>query len=95
MHQFVWFKSGHIVVYSTLTASLWLAWWKNGWQGTRLELVTWYTLIIACSIDEFHQRFTPGRTSRLLDIFIDLLAAWAVLQVLKRYNRPTPLGSGM
>lgn len=87
--QFVWFKSAHVIVYATLTFTVWLAWMKNGLTDLRLELATWYVLVIASSLDELHQQFTPGRTGRISDVLIDLVAAWAVLQILRRYNRTT------
>jgi VanZ family protein len=84
--DFFWFKSAHFFVYGLLTLLVWFAWRAQLWRPQSLILATWYTLCIAATLDEFHQRFVPGRGSRPMDVFIDLLAAWAVLQVAARYN---------
>lgn len=85
--DWIWFKSAHFLVYGTLTFFVWMALRVQGWKFERARLGTWYILVLAAVLDEFHQTFIPGRTGRVLDIFIDLLAAWSVLQILAGYNR--------
>jgi VanZ family protein len=85
--DWIWFKSAHFLVYGTLTFFVWNAFRVTGLRSERARLTTWYVILLAAVVDETHQLFIPGRTGRVLDVFIDLLAAWSVLQVLSRYNR--------
>lgn len=90
--DWVWFKSGHLIAYGVLTLLVWIALRVNEVNTEQAILSTWYAIMLAATLDEFHQGFVMGRTSRPLDVFIDLVAAWAVLQVVSRYNRRDPSG---
>lgn len=79
--QWVWFKTAHFLVYGSLTLFTWLGWQGSGWRGARAILATWFTLLIAASLDEWHQMYVPGRTPRPLDVFIDISAAYLVLRL--------------
>jgi len=40
------------------------AWWQS-----------WLIAVVYAATDEFHQSFTPGRTSRVTDVMIDTIGA--------------------
>lgn len=70
-------KTLHFVAYGGLAVVTLRAVAKGRWSG-----VTWRTLLIAWAIataygmtDEFHQRFTEGRTPDLADLRADALGA--------------------
>jgi VanZ family protein len=46
---------------------------RAGRPGTRFVWALWVIAIVACyaSLDEFHQRFVPGRTPAVRDVLID------------------------
>jgi VanZ family protein len=96
VYDFVWFKSGHLVVYSVLALLLLygissvVAIWRTKMVILKQALIAWVILILLAAIDEFHQSFIPGRTSRVTDIFIDALGSGAVLFLLERYNAFLP-----
>jgi len=63
-------KAVHVVEYAILG---WLiqrargdkrAWWQS-----------WLIAVLYAATDEFHQSFTPGRTSRVTDVMIDSVGA--------------------
>lgn len=85
--DFIWFKSAHVLVYSALTVFIFIGWIKTV-QGFTLRFsLTWFSVMILASLDELHQSFVPGRESSVRDIFIDLVAAAAVLWMIRRYNQ--------
>lgn len=83
--QFVWFKTAHLIIYAALTFFTWIA-WRSLHADWKAVLLTWYLIMTLAALDELHQMFVPPRTGRPLDVFIDLLAAWTVLQAVSRYN---------
>lgn len=86
--QFVVFKTGHMVVYSTLTLFLLLAsllTWPRRALRDHFQFV-WLSVLALAMADEFHQWFVPGRGPHLRDVGIDMLAATGLLWVVSRYN---------
>ncbi len=79
-----------MLVYATLTAFVWFAWKRGEWfqSSYRLYRVTFIVLFVAACLDEWHQTFIVGRTGRLSDVLIDMLATSGALLVISRYNRP-------
>jgi VanZ family protein len=81
-------KSAHFTEYFVLSLLV-LRGIRAGRPGTRFVWALWVIAIVACyaSLDEFHQRFVPGRTAAVGDVLIDtsggtaaqLVAALAVL----------------
>lgn len=96
IYDFVWFKSGHLLVYSFLALLLFygitkvVKIWRSKLIIQKQMLFAWGILILLAAVDEFHQSFIPGRTSRLTDILIDALGSGAVLFLLERYNAFLP-----
>ena len=68
-------KSAHLTVYAVL-AALWFRAFRK--SGVRLPAALLFSLAISVScgaLDEFHQSFEPGRTSKVTDVFIDTTGA--------------------
>ncbi len=65
-------KSAHFTEYFILSLLV-LRGIRAGRPGTRFVWALWVVAIIACyaSLDEFHQRFVPGRTPAVGDVLID------------------------
>ena len=93
--EFMWFKTGHLVIYGALG---WLVCRALLWQGhsekrrVTASLAIQVTLIVGilAILDELHQMFIPGRGPHLRDVLIDLVgASAAVLWWQARYNRKT------
>lgn len=92
--EWVWFKSGHLVFYALQALWLWIAWLQVAkWP---FALVNKYPAVIslvmssvlALSIlDEWTQSMTPGRTPRLIDLVVNVLAGAFTCFLL--YNRAT------
>ncbi len=95
--DFLWFKSAHVLVYSILLLSIFFGVWvfsvvkEKHWSGNILFSLSFLSLILLATIDEWHQSFIPGRQARLSDIFIDALGSSAVFFLLERYNAVLPL----
>lgn len=68
--RFVFFKTAHFLAYGTLALFYMHA--LGGPSKRRWALLL--TCLYAIS-DEWHQAYTPGRTARPLDVFIDLCGA--------------------
>jgi VanZ family protein len=84
-------KGGHMCGYALLASAFFHALERQK-QPARSRFLL--PIVLAClyaATDEFHQRFTPGRTASLLDVGIDALGAilglsvWA--QVSKLWKR--------
>ena len=70
-------KTAHFAAYAVLALLL-----IRALAGGRAEGMTWRRALLAIALttaygasDEFHQRFTPGRTSDLLDLTADAIGA--------------------
>ncbi|MBI4034819.1 MAG: VanZ family protein [Candidatus Chisholmbacteria bacterium] len=66
--DFILKKSAHVIEYAVLFYLL----HRTGLSVKRAFL---WGLVYAAS-DEIHQRFVPGRTSRLTDVGVDALGMW-------------------
>jgi VanZ family protein len=68
-------KCGHMIGYALLAAAYYRG-LTNGKNVTRFQLILTLGLAVLYSIsDEFHQKFTSGRTSSAGDVFIDTVGA--------------------
>jgi VanZ family protein len=90
-YDFLVKKGGHMLGYGLLTAALLHALNKGG-KITKLQLLLAALLaIIYAATDEFHQLFTPGRSSSIVDLGIDTIgclagiAIWQLIRV-RRLN---------
>jgi len=70
-------KTLHFAAYAVLSLLM-----LRAFAGGRLEGITWRRALLAIVLttiygasDEFHQRFTPGRTPDLLDLRADAIGA--------------------
>jgi len=72
-------KGAHMVVYAIL-AFLWERALRSGGMSTsRARMVAFVLTVVYAGLDEYHQHFVPGRTSRLWDVLIDALGAALML----------------
>lgn len=71
MHFFIR-KSGHFIEYFILSLLI-LRGIRAGRKQTRLAWMALTLLAVAAyaSLDEFHQRFVPGRTAAISDVLLD------------------------
>jgi VanZ family protein len=77
--DFILHKLGHIFGFGLLGTSLYLA------TANSVRWGIFITAIFAAS-DELHQYFVAGRSSRLGDIVLDVLAATCFVYVLRRFQ---------
>ena len=86
-----WYKVGHVIGYACLGLSLLIPFKLS---VKRPILITLLVTVFYASLDEFHQRFVPGRHSSLEDILLDLSAATVAILIYQIYrtarNRKTP-----
>jgi len=91
-------KGGHMFGYALLAVAFSHALQKNA-KIAKAGLVAALSLASLYALsDEFHQRFTPGRTSSLQDVGIDILGAALGLIIWNWIrkavaNRRSPVGS--
>jgi VanZ family protein len=85
-------KGGHMIGYALLSAAYFHA-LNNGKKVTKLRfLVAVFLAILYAATDEFHQLFTPGRGSSIIDIGIDAIGSliglglWCLIRI--RYLVP-------
>jgi VanZ family protein len=70
-------KGGHMLGYALLTASFFHA-LNQGKKITKLQIfVALLLAILYATTDEFHQFFTPGRSSSIIDVGIDSIGCLA------------------
>lgn len=74
-------KSAHLVIFGLLAFLVWRIWQQ---PGTVLGITAAYA-----AIDECHQLFIPGRTARLLDVFIDCIGALLMVWWLSHQRKHT------
>ncbi len=67
-------KGGHMLGYALLAAAYLYALAEKKMTRTRLFFSLVLAILYACS-DEWHQKFTPGRTSSARDVLIDTTGA--------------------
>lgn len=77
---FILHKIGHIVVFGTLGLSLYWA--------TKFS-VTWAVVLtaIAATLDEWHQSFVLGRSSRFGDVVLDTLATIVFIVIVRAFRK--------
>ena len=80
----IFYKIAHMLFYAVLA---WL-WWRALSPQRQIE---WSILLLAFALttlygvtDEIHQRFVPGRHSRLADVFFDAGGAWAMILLIRQ-----------
>ncbi|MCD8484683.1 VanZ family protein [Candidatus Woesebacteria bacterium] len=76
--EFLWFKTGHLVVYALLAWSLYRALWWQRWSqilSRRQVCILLATVAVLAVLDEVHQSFIPGRGPHIRDVGIDVLGA--------------------
>jgi VanZ family protein len=67
-------KGGHMLGYALLASAYLYAIGGKRISRTQMFFSLVWAILYACS-DEWHQRFTPGRTSSITDVFIDITGA--------------------
>jgi VanZ family protein len=84
-------KSAHFCSYGTMGVLAFFSWratlpapsrWLPRWTALALALV-----LVAASLDEFHQSFVPSRTASWHDVVLDVIGASAFQAVLAWYLR--------
>ncbi len=82
-------KGGHMLGYALLAIAFYHA-LNNGRRSAKLISVAAIGMVaLYAASDEFHQRFTPGRTASLRDVGIDVVGALigiAVMRLVQRRN---------
>lgn len=84
-----WNILAHFGIFGTLGISLWFGLGMNGRLTDRERSIYAIVLTVAYGmLDEFHQRYTPGRQSDPFDVLVDFLgAATFVLVIPRLYDR--------
>ncbi len=81
------YDSGHLVMYGALGALVARASLRGGHPAERLLLV-WPVLAVFGVLDEWHQRFIPGRYPSVQDMVFDAIGAaaglWLAATILRR-----------
>jgi VanZ family protein len=84
-------KGGHMLGYALLAIALYHA-LNNGRRSTKLLFVLALGIVaLYAGSDEFHQRFTPGRTASLRDVGIDVTGALIGITTLRLVQKRTPI----
>ena len=85
-------KLAHFTEYAILTTLGYWGWAKGVGKAPQVALrITLAASILFAISDEFHQRFVPGRTSMLTDVFIDCFGAAVAALILRQWlvhNQP-------
>ncbi len=80
-------KVGHCVEFGVL-AILYLYVMKGGLSarkaGSAVFLLSFFLVVLFAITDEYHQSFTPGRHSSVVDVFIDSCGAIVFLSIYYR-----------
>jgi VanZ family protein len=79
-----WDKLAHFVVFSVITALLWI-----GTAG-RMPIIVIITVVAIGALDELHQAGLPGRTADAADFLVDVFAAVGVGAILPYVLRQNP-----
>ena len=80
-------KGGHMFGYALLASAFFHALDRKGKGGLSRFVVAAALACLYAATDEFHQRFTPGRTASLQDVGIDSLGAVIGLMVWTGINK--------
>lgn len=79
-------KLAHFTEYAILTTLGYWGWAKGVGKAPHLALrITLAVSILFAISDEFHQRFVPGRTSMLTDVFVDCFGAAVAALILRQW----------
>ena len=79
-------KLAHFTEYAILTTLGYWGWAKGVGKAPQVALrITLAASILFAISDEFHQRFVPGRTSMLTDVFIDCFGAAVAALILRQW----------
>ncbi len=76
-------KGAHFTEYGLLTFFVWRLLY-NGWKFM-LVVSFWLTLVLVtlyAGSDEFHQTFVVGRSGKMIDVVIDFLSIFTILQII-------------
>lgn len=73
-------KAGHCLVFSVLGLLC--------YRATRRVLPSLMICAGYAFLDELHQAFVPGRSSRLTDVLLDTVIAYLFIRLWHAYNRP-------
>jgi VanZ family protein len=87
-------KLAHFTEYAILTTLGYWGWVKGMGRSpsTALRITLLVSIVFAIS-DEFHQRFVPGRTSLVTDVFVDCFGATVAALILRQWvvtTQPDP-----
>jgi VanZ family protein len=87
-------KLAHFTEYAILTTLGYWGWLKGLGRSpqTALRITLLISILFAIS-DEFHQRFVPGRTSLVTDVFVDCFGATVAALILRQWaigTQPDP-----
>lgn len=87
----LWSVLGHFTMFGLLAIAVWFGLGMNSRMLDRERTV--YAIAIATLyglLDEFHQRYVPGRQPDLMDVLVDFLGATAFVLIIPRlYDRLT------
>ena len=84
-------KGGHMLGYALLAAALYRA-LNNGKRSTKLLFVMALCFAaLYASSDEFHQRFTQGRTASIRDVGIDVTGGLIGLAIMHLVQKRVPV----
>jgi len=80
-------KGGHLTGYALLGIALLRGLTSGGAASRRQALLASVLAALYAFTDEFHQRFTPGRSASIADVAIDTLGAAFGLLVWARFRK--------
>ena len=80
-------KGGHMIGYALLAITIYHALNSSGRSGKRLMLLSFCLVALYAASDEFHQRFTPGRTATLRDVGVDMAGALIGIAVMRQVHK--------
>ena len=87
-------KLAHFTEYAILTTIGYWGWVKGLGRSPQAALrITLLVSIVFAMSDEFHQRFVPGRTSLVTDVFVDCFGATVAALILRQWvvsTQPDP-----
>ncbi len=78
MHAFVYFVLALIILFT-------LNYFQNNKKYLLSVLITLVVIIIAASMDEFHQTFVSGRSGNIKDVIIDTIGALTAIFIFSTY----------
>lgn len=79
--DYILHKVGHIMAFGTLGAVIY---WAGGYFSVRWAI---FLTALAAALDEWHQYYVPGRSSRFGDVVLDTLAAIIFIVIVKAIKK--------